>query len=74
MFTYFKMKKAELQVKKAFYDALSKMIEDKADILHMVSNTYEAFKDMSGEEIRDDILGKIAELIHNSNINTDEEN
>lgn len=73
MFNYFKMKKSELKVKKAFYDALSKIIEEKADILQMVSSTYEAFKGMSGEEIRDDILGKIAEIIHNSNINNDEE-
>lgn len=73
MFNYFKMKKSELKVKKAFYDALAKIIEEKADILQIVSSTYEAFKGMSGEEIRDDILGKIAEIIHNSNINNDEE-
>ena len=73
MFNYFKMKKSELKVKKAFYDALAKIIEEKADILQIVSSTYEAFKGMSGEEIREDILGKIAEIIHNSNINNDEE-
>lgn len=71
MFDYFKMKKSELKVKKAFYDALAKAIEEKADILQMISSTYEAFKGMSGEEIRDDILGKIAEIIHNSNTNSD---
>lgn len=64
MFTYFKMKKAELKVKAAFYGIIAKAIDEKSDVVTMVKSLYESCKGMSGDDIRDMVLYKIAELVH----------
>ena len=64
MFTYFKMKKSEWRVKAAFYGTIEKIIDEKADIVTMVKDLYKSCKGMSGDDIRDMILYKVAELVH----------
>ena len=64
MFTYFKMKKAEWRVKAMFYGTIAKIIDEKADIVTMAKSLYESCKGMSGDDIRDMVLYKLAELVH----------
>ena len=64
MFTYFKMKKAELKVKATFYEIIANAIDEKSDIVTMLKDLYKSCKGMSGDDIRDMILYKVAELVH----------
>lgn len=64
MFTYLKMKKAEWKVKATFYGVIAKVIDEKSDVVAMVKNLYESCQGMTGDELRDTVLYKVAELIH----------
>ena len=64
MFTYFKMKKAELKVKAAFYGIIAKAIDEKSDVVTMVKSLYESCQGMTGDDLRDAVLYKVAELVH----------
>ena len=64
MFTYFKMKKAELKVKAAFYETIAKIIDEKSDVVTMVKSLYESCQGLTGDDLRDAILDRVAELVH----------
>ena len=64
MFTYFKMKKAELKVKAAFYGIIAKAIDEKSDVVTMVKSLYESCQGLTGDDLRDAILDRVAELVH----------
>lgn len=61
---WFIAKRAEIKVKMFFYTTISKVIEENEDILLMIKNIYESCKGLSGDDIRDEIVLKIAELVH----------
>ena len=72
MFTYFKMKKAEWKVKGSFYGVIAGIIDNKKSIITMIQTLFTELKDVPAEQLRDELIGKIAELIHEENKNIKE--
>ncbi len=74
MFTYFKMKKKEWQVKAMFYDFIlnykTKFSEIKKEVLKSL-DILEKAQDMTsgadGEELTKEFVDKLAEIIHSEN-------
>lgn len=64
MFTYFKMKKTEWKIKNAIYNSILGFMENKQDIVNTAKKLFDSVKDMSGDEIRDVFIGKLAEIVH----------
>ena len=68
MFTYFKMKKNEWTVKKMFYGAIVKLMDNQDEIkgmINLVKKLYEELKDIPAEDLQKEFIGKLAEIIHN---------
>lgn len=61
---YILMKKNEWKIKNAIYNSILGFMENKQDIVNTVKNLFDSVKDMSGEEIRDKFIGKLAEIVH----------
>lgn len=64
MFTYFKMKKNEWKIRNAIYKGILSFIESKKDIVNTVKELFDSVKDMSAEDIRDEFIGRLAEIVH----------
>lgn len=64
MFAYFKMKKSEWRVKAMFYGSIAKIIDENSDIITMVKSLYESCQGLTGDDLRDAILDRVAELVH----------
>lgn len=64
MFTYFKMKKNEWKIKNAIYNSILGFMKNKQDIVNIAKKLFDYVKDMSGEEIRDEFISKLAEIVH----------
>lgn len=67
MFTYFKMKRKQWKIKNALYSGILNFMENKSEIIKTVKKLFDSVKDMSVEEIRDEFIGKLAEIIHEEN-------
>ena len=67
MFTYFKMKKNEWKIKSAIYNSILGLMENKQEIVNTAKKLFDSVKDMSTEDIRDEFIGKIAEIVHEEN-------
>ena len=68
MFTYFKMKKNEWTVKKMFYGAIVQLMDNQdeiKDMINLVKKLYEELKDIPAEDLQKEVIGKLAEIIHN---------
>lgn len=66
MFTYFKMKKNEWKIRNAIYNSILGFMENKKEIFNTVMKLFDSAKDMSAEDIRDEFIGKLAEVVHES--------
>ena len=64
MFTYFKMKKMQWRVKIALYDAVLGFMDNKKDIMNTAKTLFDSVKDVPAEDIRDEFIGKLAEIVH----------
>lgn len=64
MFTYFKMKKNEWKIRNAIYNSILGFMENKKDIVDTAIKLFDSVKDMSAEDIRDEFIGKLAEIVH----------
>ncbi|MBD5115628.1 MAG: hypothetical protein HDT46_10620 [Ruminococcaceae bacterium] len=64
MFTYFKMKKMQWRVKIALYDAVLGFMDNKRDIMNTAKKLFDSVKDVPAEDIRDEFIGKLAEIVH----------
>ncbi len=64
MFTYFKMKKNEWKIRNAVYNSILAFMENKKDIVNTARKLFDSVKDMSAEDIRDEFIGKLAEIVH----------
>ena len=73
MFTYFKMKKNEWKVKAAFYGVIASIFDNQKPIIAMVQTLFTELKDVPAEELRSELIEKIAELVHEDGNNTNEE-
>lgn len=67
MFTYFKMKKNEWKIRNAMYNCILDFMENKKDIVNTAKKLFDCVKDMSAEDIRDEFIGKLAEIVHEEN-------
>ncbi|MCM1059622.1 MAG: hypothetical protein NC452_04950 [Eubacterium sp.] len=67
MFTYFKMKKNEWKIRNAIHDSILGFMENSKDIVNIAKKLFDSVKDMPAEEIRDEFIGKLAEIIHEEN-------
>lgn len=64
MFTYFKMKKNQWKIRNAIYNSILGFMKNKKDIINTAKKLYDSVKDMSAEDIRDEFIGKLAEIVH----------
>ena len=64
MFTYFKMKKNEWKIRNAIYNSILGFIENKKDIVNTAKKLFDSVKGMSGDELRDEFIEKLAEIIY----------
>ena len=64
MFTYFKMKKSEWKIRNATYNSILGFMESKKDIVDTAKKLFDSVKDMSAKDIRDEFIGKLAEIVH----------
>ena len=64
MFTYFKMKKNEWKIRNTIYNSILSVMESKKDIVNTAKKLFDSVKDMSAEDLRDEFIGKLAEIIH----------
>lgn len=67
MFTYFRMKRKEHRVKLALYTAIEALFTEKEDIIKLSKDLYVSLKDVPVEQLRDEFMGKLAEIIHKEN-------
>ncbi len=72
MFTYFKMKKAEWKVKAMFYGTIAGIIDNQKPIITMIQTLFTELKDVPAEDLQNELISKIAELVHEDNKNTKE--
>lgn len=59
------MKKKEISLKITLYTVIEKVITEQKDITDLLSDLYAALKDVPFNELKDEFLGKLAEIIHN---------
>ena len=70
MITYIKYKFIEWKVKKMFYGAIVQLMDNQdeiKDMINLVKKLYEELKDIPAEDLQKEIIGKLAEIIHNDN-------
>lgn len=67
LFYWYKKKKAELKVKAMFYGAIASIIDNQKPIITMIKTLFAELKEVPEEELRGELVSKIAELIHDSN-------
>jgi hypothetical protein len=61
---WFIMKKKEITLKITLYTAIEKVIAEQKDITTLLSNLFTVLKDVPLNELKDEFLGKLAEIIH----------
>ena len=64
MITYFRMKKNEWKVKAQFYGLIVSVLNNQKDMIELIQNLYTSLKDVPTEQLRSELMGKIAELAH----------
>ena len=73
LINWYKAKKAELKVKAMFYGVIAGIIDDQQPIVNMIQLLFAELKDVPTEQLKDELVGKIAELIHEENKKADNE-
>lgn len=71
MIKFIRMKKNELKVKAMFYGTIAALINDRNDILELLQNMYASLKNVPAEELRSELINRLAELIHERNEDSD---
>lgn len=64
MITYFRMKKNEWKVKALFYGLIVNVMNEQTDIIELIQKLYTSLKDVPADQLRSELMGKIAELAH----------
>lgn len=64
MFNYIRMKKNEWKVRAALYGAAAAVIDNQKEILELLQKMYAALKDVPAEELRDELVSRLAEMVH----------
>lgn len=61
---WFQVKKMELEVKLAFYSAITGILKEQADTIQLISNLYTSLKDTPPENMQKMLLEAIAGFAH----------
>lgn len=61
---YITIKKNEWKIKNAIYNSILGFMGNKQNIFNTAKKLFDSVKDMSGEEIRYEFIGKLAEIVH----------
>ena len=69
LINWYRAKKAELKVKAMFWGMLAGIIDNQKPIIDMIGGLYNELKCVSPEELRSEIISKMAEIIHNEREN-----
>lgn len=64
MISYFKMKRNEWKFKGMLYGAMAGLFESRKEMMNLAQRLYAALKDVPAEELRKELISKIAELAH----------
>lgn len=64
---YITMKKNEWKIKAIFYSTIAALIDNQKDVFELIQRMYAALKDVSAEELQNELVGKLAEIIHEEN-------
>lgn len=67
MFEYFRMKRNEWKVKNMFYGMILGFVDNQKDFIDFVQRLYIAVKDVPVNELRKELISKMAELVHEDN-------
>lgn len=67
MLTYFKMKRAEWKLRASLYKTVLTLIDQKKEITELLKRMYAALKDVSADQLQQELIAKFAEIIHAEN-------
>lgn len=70
MINYFKMKKAEWKIRATLLGAIANIIDNQKEVLELLQKMYIALKDVPVEDLQKEFVKKLAEIIHNENLNS----
>lgn len=68
MISYFKMKRNEWKVKAMLYGTVLNFWESRKDMTELAQRLYTALKDIPADELRKELISKIAELVHEQTV------
>lgn len=63
---YFTMKKNEWKLKGMVYGIIATFIDNQKEVLALLQKMYIALKDVSTKDLQNEFIGKLAEIIHES--------
>ena len=64
---YFKMKKNEWKIKAMIYGTIADIIDNQKVFVELLQKLYFALKDVPTEELQNELINKLAEIIHKEN-------
>ena len=73
LINWYRAKKNEFKVKAMFYGAIVGIIENQKSIIEMIQALFAELKDVPAEQLKDELINKVAELVHEENKKADEE-
>lgn len=73
LINWYRAKRAELKVKAVVYGTIAGVIDNQKPIITMIQALFTELKDVPIEQLRSELIGKIAELAHEENKKTNEE-
>lgn len=71
MLKYFRMKKNELNVKVAFYELMSTMIDNRKEYVDFIKRLYDSLKDVPVNELRSEFIEKLGEIAYEKSMDID---
>ena len=69
LINWYRAKKAEYKVKAMFYGVILGVIENQEPLIAMVKTLFAELKDVPADELKDEFMSKVAEVVHNNNMN-----
>lgn len=73
LISWYRAKKNEFKVKAMFYGAIVGIVENQKSIIEMIQALFTELKDVPVEQLKDELINKVAELVHEENKKADEE-
>ncbi|MCH5256455.1 MAG: hypothetical protein J1D87_04140 [Lachnospiraceae bacterium] len=67
MIRYIKYKVNKIKFQSMLYEAIASIVENQGEIIELIWKMYAALKDVPAEELRKEIVEKLAEIVHETN-------